>query len=55
MRLAGGIINAIDGTHFNPRTREGCDPFLDYIIAYIRNFNPRTREGCDVGLPAGAG
>ena len=35
--------------HFNPRTREGCDPFrhiADFQI--IVDFNPRTREGCDL-------
>ena len=34
-------------SHFNPRTREGCD--LDEWLERggTRYFNPRTREGCD--------
>ena len=33
--------------YFNPRTREGCDPFLLIIDFQDQYFNPRTREGCD--------
>ena len=34
--------------HFNPRTREGCDRFVDERgLAFVVDFNPRTREGCD--------
>ena len=35
-------------SHFNPRTREGCD--LTIKGTSVRSqlyFNPRTREGCD--------
>ena len=33
--------------HFNPRTREGCDPPGCIRRRFSLNFNPRTREGCD--------
>ena len=34
-------------TYFNPRTREGCDVYVDDIQVQDLDFNPRTREGCD--------
>ena len=34
-------------SHFNPRTREGCDNAFLKRAAKLRHFNPRTREGCD--------
>ncbi len=34
-------------SHFNPRTREGCDVRLERGMLSQDNFNPRTREGCD--------
>ena len=34
-------------SNFNPRTRAGCDAFVEIVTAKLRNFNPRTREGCD--------
>ena len=35
-------------THFNPRTREGCDHQPPGIGPAGCYFNPRTREGCDL-------
>ena len=37
-------------THFNPRTREGCDAAASPKGAGCLHFNPRTREGCDADL-----
>ena len=35
-------------SHFNPRTREGCDPpQSNGRQSSGAHFNPRTREGCD--------
>ena len=34
-------------SHFNPRTREGCDPNGFGTVYKMQDFNPRTREGCD--------
>ena len=34
-------------TDFNPRTREGCDFFIQLLKINHKNFNRRTREGCD--------
>mgnify|MGYP006991313103 FL=1 len=34
-------------THFNPRTREGCDHIDALLLGDRVHFNPRTREGCD--------
>jgi len=36
---------------FNPRTREGCDPFCGDLPPRSACFNPRTREGCDRRYP----
>ena len=39
----------LDDGHFNPRTREGCDPLpIRVFCVSCPNFNPRTREGCDL-------
>ena len=37
-----------DRRNFNPRTREGCDPWADLTSTSTAYFNPRTREGCDL-------
>ena len=34
-------------SHFNPRTREGCDDASPFSASALLDFNPRTREGCD--------
>ena len=34
-------------TGFNPRTRTGCDAYLEHLVSNARSFNPRTRTGCD--------
>ena len=36
-------------SHFNPRTREGCDYADQAGHGAQGHFNPRTREGCDTG------
>ena len=33
--------------NFNPRPREGSDPFFKHIHNDILDFNPRPREGSD--------
>ena len=40
-------------THFNPRTREGCDAKFHVEFRRLEHFNPRTREGCDSLLSSG--
>ena len=36
--------------HFNPRSREGSDDFIDFNYKEIADdFNPRSREGSDKG------
>ena len=47
-RFADRIYRTLE--HFNPRTREGCDPLPTFCLPSLRNFNPRTREGCDIGV-----
>ena len=32
---------------FNPRTHEGCDRDIFFLIFFLMGFNPRTHEGCD--------
>ena len=32
---------------FNPRTRVGCDYFVQQVSIDHQSFNPRTRVGCD--------
>lgn len=38
-------------SHFNPRTRVGCDFSRSLTRSRKRNFNPRTRVGCDSKIP----
>ena len=33
--------------YFNPRLREGGDPFFNFVVTAILDFNPRLREGGD--------
>ena len=34
--------------HFNPRSREGSDPYSTSSYSGWRYFNPRSREGSDI-------
>ena len=33
--------------YFNPRSREGSDPYDRWAAMFKANFNPRSREGSD--------
>ena len=45
-----GSTNDILSLNFNPRSREGSDPYLAGNQTANQNFNPRSREGSDVDV-----